>query len=253
MKRPYFPCLSKVLKLVLLVATSACCAEEVTECESYFTLNYPDRYLINAQQGTVIDKVTGLMWDRCYYGLTGENCEYLLSNPTQLADPETALHTVINATPAQHIANVNQANEENYRGYNDWHMPNIKQLAALADSGCVSYYREGDSVYIVSQPARVFPLLSSLYKTGDYINRNYMISSTPVDRKLPNKHLAFSLSTAVGVFNWAPETASGVIRSFGAMDIDNNTQPNLFSLKLVRKVNKTEFKTALTPTLAINE
>jgi hypothetical protein len=238
-----------IMLLTSLFITMTVFAEEKIDCESYYTINYPDRYIVNPQKGTVIDKVTGLMWDRCYYGLTGENCEYLLSNPAQLADPETALHTVVNAAPAKHIANVNQANNDNYRGYNDWYMPNIKELAALADSGCLSYYLDNNKAYVVSQPSRIFPLLPSLYKSREYDDRNFMISSTPADRLSPGDHLGFSLSTAGSGFY----DLSGVVGLFTALDLGKTPEPSLFTLKLVRKVNKSEFKTALTPTLAINE
>jgi hypothetical protein len=251
MKRLYLSCLSKVLKLALLVVPSVCFAEEVIECESYFTINYPDRYIVNETRGTVIDRVTGLMWDRCYYGLTGENCEYLLSDSAQLADPDTALVEVTYGTPAQHFANTNQANRDNYRGYNDWYMPNIKELAALADAGCVSYYQEegSDVKHIVSQPARIFPLLSSLYKQSDF-ESNYILSSTPFDRNRPGDRLVFSLSTTRYVtFQSALSVASGVVRRLLPYSIVNYSAqiPTEYNLKLVRKVQKSEFDVPLTP------
>ncbi|MEH6448863.1 MAG: DUF1566 domain-containing protein [Oleispira sp.] len=234
--------------LISLFISITVIAEEKIDCDSYYTINYPDRYIVNEEQGTVIDRVTGLMWDRCHYGLTGEGCAYLLSDPTQLADPDTALHTVANATPAKHIANTNQANDDNYRGYNDWYMPNIKELAALADAGCVSYYLEDDKAYMVSQPDSIFPLLPSLYKTHNYDNRNFMISSTPADRLSPGARLGFSLSVESGTDFFL----SGVVGLFEALDLNNTPLPSLFTLKLVRKVKKSEFKTALTPATVAN-
>jgi hypothetical protein len=234
--------------LISLLVSLQVFAEEKIDCDSYYTINYPDRYIVNEARGTVIDRVTGLMWDRCHYGLTGEGCAYFSSDPTQLADPDTALHTVANATPAKHMANVNQANDDNYRGYNDWYMPNIKELAALADSGCVSYYLDNDKHYVVSQPSRIFPLLPSLYKTREYDDRNFMISSTPADRLSPGDHLGFSLS----VDSSANYHLSGVVGLFAALDLNKTPLPSLFTLKLVRKVKKSEFKTALTPATVAN-
>lgn len=234
--------------LISLFISITVIAEEKIDCDSYYTINYPDRYIVNQEQGTVIDRVTGLMWDRCHYGLTGEGCAYLLSDPTQLADPDTALHTVANATPAKHIAHVNQANDDDYRGYNDWYMPNIKELTALADAGCVSYYLEDDKAYMVSQPHSIFPLLPSLYKTREYDDRNFMISSTPADRLSPGDRLGFTLFGITSKLYFP----SGVVGLFDALDLNNTPLPSLFTLKLVRKVKKSEFKTALTPATVAN-
>lgn len=66
--------------------------------------------------GTVTDTVTGLMWDRCPYGQTGSDCsggaQLLRSWPQALA-----LTVALNAA--------------NWKGHNDWRLPNVKELESL--------------------------------------------------------------------------------------------------------------------------
>jgi hypothetical protein len=59
--------------------------------------------------GTVTDTSTSLVWDRCSYGLTGPACA---GGSALLADWPTALTTAA------------AANAANYKGFNDWRVPN---------------------------------------------------------------------------------------------------------------------------------
>ena len=68
--------------------------------------------------GTVTDTVTGLMWDRCSQGQSGAAC---------------ATGTASTMTwPAALTAAVT-ANTANYKGYNDWRLPNKNELESLVD------------------------------------------------------------------------------------------------------------------------
>jgi hypothetical protein len=70
---------------------------------------------VNAD-GTVLDTVTGLVWDQCAYGQTGATC----AGSPQLGYWQGALDVAV------------AANAANYKGFNDWRVPNIKELLSIA-------------------------------------------------------------------------------------------------------------------------
>lgn len=67
--------------------------------------------------GTVTDTVNGLMWDRCVWGLGGTICT-----------GTTSFRTWTQALDVAIIANIG-----NYRGYNDWRLPNRNELESLVE------------------------------------------------------------------------------------------------------------------------
>ncbi|WP_404341103.1 DUF1566 domain-containing protein [Pseudoalteromonas mariniglutinosa] len=79
------------------------------------------RFTIN-DNGTVSDSKTGLMWQRCSFGQTYnldiDGCE---GNVQQLTWQE-ALRGAENSEMA---------------GFDDWHVPNIKELATILEHSCV--------------------------------------------------------------------------------------------------------------------
>ena len=90
---------------------------------------YPDewadsRYTVNAAAGTVLDTQSNLMWMRCSLGQT-------LTSPT-CAGAATTYNW--NAALAQPIA----TNNTGFAGFNDWRLPNIKELASIAALNCDS-------------------------------------------------------------------------------------------------------------------
>lgn len=66
--------------------------------------------------GTVSDTATGLMWDRCSIGQSGAACATGTATPMTWAAALTAAVS---------------ANTANYKGYNDWRLPNYKELQSL--------------------------------------------------------------------------------------------------------------------------
>lgn len=73
--------------------------------------------------GTVTDTVTGLMWDRCAWGQSGNNCAIGSAGETGW----------------QHALQlVSAANAQGWKGYRDWRLPNQKELESLVDLGRVS-------------------------------------------------------------------------------------------------------------------
>jgi hypothetical protein len=218
--------------------------EEIIPCESDNAKNYPDRYAVNVDQGTVMDKMTGLMWDRCYYGLTGAGCEYQLKQPEVLADLSLTYEEMIGATVLQHITNVNEANDNEYLGYSDWYMPNVKELSGLSDNGCLPHYINPEKTWdtlTAVQPSYIFPLIAA---GNFYKSHPYMISSTPANRDFPNERLVVQL-TAVNSGPFDMGIPGEIIRK-------EANATNLFALKLVRKVQKAEFELPATLNAANN-
>lgn len=71
---------------------------------------------VNGSNGTVTDSTTGLVWDQCLYGNSGLDCS---GGTPFLGDWAAALNAVV------------AANAANYKGYNDWRLPNLKELESI--------------------------------------------------------------------------------------------------------------------------
>jgi hypothetical protein len=78
------------------------------------------RYVIN-DNGTVIDKITGLMWKKCSEGQTGDECknELTVTYTWQLA-----------------LQQAKKNNDIKFAGYSDWRVPNIKELFSIMENQC---------------------------------------------------------------------------------------------------------------------
>ena len=73
-------------------------------------------YLADSANGTVTDTRTGLMWDRCARGLSGVGCA-------------TGTASIFTWQAALNAA----ATIGTYKGYNDWRLPNLKELRSLVE------------------------------------------------------------------------------------------------------------------------
>ena len=73
-------------------------------------------YVVDSANGTVTDTRTGLMWDRCARGLSGVGCA------TGTASTFT-WQAALNAA----------ATIGAYKGYNDWRLPNLRELHSLVE------------------------------------------------------------------------------------------------------------------------
>lgn len=73
-------------------------------------------YSVDRLIGTVTDSRTALMWDRCPLGLSGTACA------TGTASTFT-WQAALNAA----------ASVGTYKGYNDWRLPNLKELRSLVE------------------------------------------------------------------------------------------------------------------------
>ena len=78
-----------------------------------------DRYVVNVEQGTLLDKKTGLTWKRCVEGQTGEGC-----------DSGNVLY--LNWGQA-----LSRAAASTYAGFKDWRLPSYKELESLVEIACI--------------------------------------------------------------------------------------------------------------------
>lgn len=74
-------------------------------------------FSINATNGTVTDSVTGLMWKQCSEGQSGSSC----TGTTTAMGWTFALKATV---------------ASNFAGYNDWRLPNAKELESIVDYRC---------------------------------------------------------------------------------------------------------------------
>lgn len=81
----------------------------------------PDNRFIDNEDGTVSDKKTGLMWKKCTEGLSGEGCS---QGQVAWFSFGSALGYMLEV--------------ETFAGYDDWRIPNIKELFSIVEDACTS-------------------------------------------------------------------------------------------------------------------
>ena len=110
-----------ILILVLPILYQHVRAEQFCALESIAAVTGLERFEIN--ENVVSDKHTGLMWRRCFEGMSGDNCEQ--GQPLQLSWP-SALH---------HADTINKQNA--YKPYKNWRLANVKELLSIGELQCV--------------------------------------------------------------------------------------------------------------------
>lgn len=109
---------------------AACEGQHVLGASGALANEKPDSLYTDNGDGTVTDKETGLMWTKCALPMDyvaqqggGMGCDTSVG-----ATEYTSWAHAMNATEA--------ANDDDQFGYDDWRLPNIKELASLADLAC---------------------------------------------------------------------------------------------------------------------
>ncbi len=77
----------------------------------------PDSRYVNLGNGIVRDTKTELLWKQCSEGQTGASC----TGTASTMNWQTALLTASNSS---------------FAGFNDWRLPNVKELQSLVETGC---------------------------------------------------------------------------------------------------------------------
>ncbi len=100
----------------LLLAESA-----LAVCNANVPLSKPDVIYTDNNNATVNDEKTGLVWQKCPIGLSGNQCQTGAIN--------------IYSWDQAHI----QADEHNtnvFAGFNDWRLPSVAELRTLVEDAC---------------------------------------------------------------------------------------------------------------------
>jgi hypothetical protein len=117
--------ISRLLVLMLLLSLSLCPQSQQVEQRCYrdnmASTTPSSRYQVH-DDGTVTDRETGLMWSVCVEGMKGKNCNKGQALELSWAGALTYL-------PALN-------SDEGFAGYKDWRLPNIRELATLAELQC---------------------------------------------------------------------------------------------------------------------
>ncbi len=120
--------------------------------------------------GTVFDSMTGLTWDRCALGQSGDGCS---GSP-------------LYKTWREALVSVVEANRSNHKGYSDWRLPNKNELESLVDLNRMEpaidteFFPQTPGVYFWSGtpavafgPASTWSILFSLGAIGIELQDNY--------------------------------------------------------------------------------
>ncbi len=106
------------LVIALGLLTSCVTFSQTCKTESEIPSTAPDSRFTDNNDGTISDNGTNLMWQKCIVGITGINCG------------------TGNGTAVDWQGALNEAENNNFLGYNDWRVPNIKEIASLIEHRC---------------------------------------------------------------------------------------------------------------------
>lgn len=109
----------------LLAGCLTICPVVMAECASGVALINPDSDYTDNGDGTVTHEPTGLMWQRCPFGLNW--------------DTQTTACTGEGATYKSWSGALNDAESLDFAGHDDWRVPNINELRSLLEWSCENF------------------------------------------------------------------------------------------------------------------
>ena len=118
---PLIPAGSSMIPRIFLALAATCTGASVSAqtCQPNIRASTPaSRFVVDANHGTVLDKKTGLMWKRCVEGLSGSDCSPDMYSRYSWGEA------------------MQQADQSDFAGYNDWRLPNHKELRSLVEIQC---------------------------------------------------------------------------------------------------------------------
>jgi len=110
--------------------------------------HYTDRYTDN-NDGTILDKMTNLMWMKCDVDVTWDDVNKICQPPTDVLGGGTGRITY---TWQEALLAANNTNINGFANKSDWRLPNIKELASILELNCLSNNpNEADSTYAIDK------------------------------------------------------------------------------------------------------
>ena len=103
-------------------------------CSNFITTTTPNHIYIVNSDGTVIDSRTKLMWKRCPEGFMINNNATITNVSDDRCDAVGSSSNFTWQGALQQAQSIN--NSGGYANNTDWRVPNIKELASIADIGC---------------------------------------------------------------------------------------------------------------------
>ncbi|MFC1795733.1 DUF1566 domain-containing protein [Pseudomonadota bacterium] len=110
--------MKKAVVVIVWAMLSAVSASAAQVCPNGIPQTTPTADFTNHGDGTLTHKVTGRMWKQCVEGLSGVGC---------------ASGTVSKFTWQEALQ---RANVHSFAGYDDWRLPNIKELSSIIERSC---------------------------------------------------------------------------------------------------------------------
>jgi len=145
--------------------------------------DYGINAFIDNDDGTISDNATGLMWDKSGsdYGMNWEDA----------------------------LTFANQKNAENFLGYNDWRLPNAKELHSIVNYDRSPSYTNSAAI------SSIFDIATITDEKGEENYPFYWTSTTHYDGPNPNKAVYISFGEALGNMNgnWIDVHGAGAQRS----------------------------------------
>jgi hypothetical protein len=127
-------------------------------CDSSIIPTTPSTNFDAHENGTVTDIKTGLMWKKCSEGLTGNNCENETTATSFTWQEALQVPETINSSGG-------------FATYNDWRLPNIKELSSIVEEQCYSPAINLDifPAELISYPWSSSPLANEEYFSPIFI------------------------------------------------------------------------------------
>ncbi|SBS30024.1 hypothetical protein MAQ5080_01566 [Marinomonas aquimarina] len=114
--------MNKFLIASMLTGVLAVQAQAACNTSTIAATTPNENFTIDEDNGVVLDHTTGLMWKRCVEGFTGADCR----------SGDAMQSTFVAAV--EHIDALNEG--EGFAGYNDWRLPNVKELRSIVEERC---------------------------------------------------------------------------------------------------------------------